>query len=122
MGGLYEIGRSYTKAKWVEIARRYEDEVAMTDTCTVRRLAAIDRTLTKSAAKTITHHRSGLIVRALRQGHQRKGAGTMCGWVATHNVMVWNLYLENPARPLTGYVEELERMNGLVVSTMTTCC
>ena len=63
-GGLYEIGRLYMKAKWMEIVRRYEDEVAMLNgTCTVWRLAAIARTLAKSAAKAITYHQLGLTVR-----------------------------------------------------------
>ena len=121
-GGLYGIGRLYTKAKWMEIVRRYEDEVTMNITCTVRWLVVIACTSTKSVAKKITYPQSGLIVRYFKRGHQRNRAGTICGWVATHDAMTWDLYLENPSRPLTGYVEELERMSGLAVSTMKICC
>ena len=93
----------------------------MNGKCSVQRLAAITLTSTKSAAKAITYHQSGLIIRDLRQGHRCKWVGTMCGWVATHGAMIWDLYLDNFSRPVAGYVEELERMSGLVVSAMTIC-
>ena len=120
-GGLYEVGRSYTKARWMELARRYEDEVAMNGICSVHRLAAIASTSLNSAAKAITYHQSGLIILVLKQGHQWNGAGALCRWEAIHDIMIWGLYLENPSRPLTGYAEELERMSGLAVSTITIC-
>ena len=120
--GLYEIDKLYTKARWMEIVRRYEKEVAMNGTCTVRRLAAIACTSTFLASKAITYHRSGLIVHDFKRGHQRNGSGTICGWAAIHDAMTCDLYLKNPSWTLTGYVEELERMSGLVVSTITICC
>ena len=45
----------------------------------------------------------------------------MRGLKATHNIMTWDLYLKNHSCPLTDYVEELERMSGLSVSTMNFC-
>ena len=94
----------------------------MSGTCSVRWLTAIANRSLNQATKAITYYQSGLVVRPLKQEHQRNGAGTLLRQEAIHDILIWDLYLKKPSRPLTGHAEELERMSGLVLSTMKIYC
>ena len=51
-----------------------------------------------------------------RQGHVRRGVGSLSGWEPCHDKCIYELYLQNPSRPLTGYAQNLQETFGLIVS------
>ena len=60
--GIYEHGIAFSRAKWIDIVRRYDDMVNMNGAYTIRQLTVLTSTSISLAAKAITYHQSGLII------------------------------------------------------------
>ena len=117
-GGVYEDGRAFTKTKWIEIIMVYEKIMRTKGRCTVRMLARGARISKYSASKAMIYYDIGVIVPPLMpQGHLRRGVGSLTGMDMRHHVFIYQLYLYNPAMPIHGYIEELYRKFGLMVTS-----
>ena len=70
-----------------------------------------------SANKVMIYYDIGMVIPPLlQQGHCRHGVGSICGMQMKHHIYIYQLYLDNPALPVHGYIEELYRKFGLIVS------
>ena len=115
--GFYERGKSFANSKWVSIVTLYLDELRNTGDCTVRALAKKASVSISTADKAIRLANQGLLVPpVVPKGHGRKGAGSLIGLNKEHFQYLYALYQNNPALPLYGYCEELERKFGITVS------
>lgn len=116
-GGLYEHGVAFSATKWYGIHQVYELELQRSGSCSVRRLASAAGISRSSAKKAIELYSDGGVnpVRSGR-GHGRRGVGTMKMLSQQHFAFMYGLYLQNPSRPLDGYVDELRRRYGLIVN------
>ena len=84
--------------------------------CSVHRLAAIVCTSVNLASKAIEIYQSGAAMpHRERQGHGRRGAGSLSGWVPRHDAYMYELYLQNLSRPLTGYAQDLQDTLGFII-------
>ena len=115
--GLYEPGVPFSPTKWYTVHEFYEREMQNHGLCSERRLASVAGISRKSAKKAIHSFYCGSIIPfAASRGHGYKGVGTLIGLLPSHHSYMYDLYLDNLARPLDGYVEELEVRFGLVVN------
>ena len=115
-GGIYETGRAFSKMKWYEIVLKYERILKKKGRCTVRMLAAGAKISLKSANKAMIYHDIGMVIPPLlQQGHCRRGVGSMCGMHMMHHMYIYKLYLDNPALPVHGYMEEMYKKFGLIL-------
>ena len=102
-GGLYDSGVPFTRARWLNIAGKYEDKMYSYGRCSVRRLTEIACTLVYLASKVIKiYQSSGSMPRRERQGHVRRGVGLLSGWEPRRDAFMYEIYLQNPSQPLYG--------------------
>ena len=86
IGGLYDSGVAFTRARWIKIARKYEDEMYSYGRCSVHRLAAIACISLKSASNTIEEYQSGASMPCREpRGHWCRGVGSLSGWEPRHD-------------------------------------
>ena len=119
-GGFYETGRSFTRARWISITEMYERQLQAHGSCSIRELAMIAGISRHSASKAIDFYGCGIVApREEKQGHGLSGVGVMSGMDMRHHSFIYEQYLRNPSLPLDGYLEELERAFGLIISKNT---
>ena len=107
-GGWYESGFTLSASKWATISEKYERELAENVSCSTGKLEALTDISTKSVRKLIKFFCQGNII-PLRDERVcgLMGIGTLVGLELVHHAFLYNLYVENPSRPLDRYVEEL---------------
>lgn len=116
-GGIYDNGRSFTKAKWYEIVLVYEKILSVKGRCTVRMLATGAKISLASANKAMIYYDIGMIIPPIsKQGHCKHGVGSLSGMKMQHHMYIYRLYLDNPALPLHGYIQEIFNKFGLIIS------
>ena len=75
---------------------------------TVRQLAEVARVSGRLAETAMHYYEIGLVVQPYnRQGHGRTSVGSLSVMTMNHHQYVYQLYLDNPSRPLEGDVQEL---------------
>ena len=76
VGGVYDNGRAFTKAKWYQIVLEYETILSQKGKCTVRMLAVGAKISITSANKAMIYYDIGMVIPPLlQQGHCRHGVG-----------------------------------------------
>ena len=115
-GGIFDNGRSFTKAKWYEVVLVYEKILSVKGKCTGRMLAAGAKISLASANKAMIYYDIGMIIPPIsKRGHCRLGVGSLSGLRMKHHMFIYRLYLANPALPQHGYIEEIFDKFGLIV-------
>ena len=97
-GDFYDSGVPFTRARWLNIAGKYENEMYSYGRYSVRHLAAIVYTSADLASNAIEIYQcGGAMPRRERQGHGRRGVGLLSGWEPRHDALMYELYLQNPS-------------------------
>ena len=103
-GGTYTVSHSFAPNKWYQISKCYSTILWNNGRCTVRKLASAARISKASAGKAIDAFYNGFgVPQRKKRGHGKRGAGSMNGITMEHHAFLYELYLDNPARPLDGY-------------------
>ena len=111
------MGTAFDDAKWAEIIEQYDRICTDHSECSERTLAKVARISKSSASIDIKYYKDGPLPSSCRQGHRRKGVGTMKGLGMNDHFMIYQMYLDNPARPRQQYVEALAA-RGINISEM----
>ena len=118
-GGFYEVGRAFTDSRWSSIVKTYTTICQNTGSCSVRTLAKEAKCSKDSAHKAIVLCKRGMSkMPRKKRGHNKVGIGTLVGLKIQHHAFLYSLYKSNPAMPLYGYCEEMERHFNMEVSEM----
>ena len=118
-GGFYEVSKAFTDSRWSAIVDTYNAICQISGSCTVRTLAKEAK-----CSKDAAHKAIGLCKRGMskmprkKRGHRKVGIGSLIQLKIYHHAFLYSLYKKNPAMPLYGYCEELQRHFGLNVSEM----
>ena len=95
----------------------YEKILSVKGRCTVRMLAAGAKISFASANKAIIYYDIGMVIPPIsKRGHCKRGVGSLSGMQMQHHMFIYRLYLDNPALPLHGYIEELYTKFRLIVN------
>ena len=119
-GACYDRGRPFTESKWANIFYVYGREVDVHGRCSTRRLARLAGISQRSACKAIDYYESGILLPpSIPRGHGRSGVGSLLGWEMEHHAYIYDLYRDNPALPVDGYVEQFYQRYNIVLSKST---
>ena len=58
----------------------------------------------------------------IKRVHGLRGFGSTIGWEMCHKVIMYNLYLENKSRHLSGYSQKIERSYRSIIFTKKISC
>ena len=119
-GGFYDNRLPFAQSKWASIIDAYVKELEAHGKCSIRRLAMRTMVSNYSARKAIDYHDSGIVLPpTIHRGHGSRGVGSLSGWQMCHHTFLYDLYCQNPAFPIDGYVEEFYRRFGIRTSNST---
>ena len=106
--GYYDMGRFFGRDKWYEIDDLYDKMLEAHGSVTVRQLAEVARVSGRLDETSIHYYAIGFVVTPyICRGHGCTGVGSLSGMTIDHHQYVYQLYLNNPYRPLEGYIQEL---------------
>ena len=108
-------GHAFDVADYTEIMVQYHQLVEREGCCTVRRLASVAAVSVGTAKKAISFVNDGKIVMK-PNGRPKTGLGSSYGFDEEDHMCIYELYLENPYRPLEDYCMKLFEMRGKLVS------
>ena len=114
--GHYSLGKSFSSEKWYHIVDTYMAIISKHGKCSARTLAKSAKISRPSAQKAVTYYLlTSTIPPTRKKGHGRTGVGSLIGLFPSHHDLIYRLYKANPARPLMGYVEEVEKECGILL-------
>ena len=116
-GANYTYGKPFPPERWVKIIQLYKATIHNDGRCSARSLAKKAKISRQSAKKAIDAYvTNGSIPKPKMCGHGRHGPGSIIGFSLCHHDYIYQLYLDNPSRPLQGYVEEFKKNYGSLLS------
>jgi hypothetical protein len=114
-GGLYQPGRAFNTVQYANMITKYIEVVESGQKCSVRRLAEEVQVSVSTALKAINFYKEGQIL-IKRPGRPKAELGSCYGFTPDHHMLIYQLYLENPSRPIDDYCSQIFRITGIVVS------
>ena len=114
-GCHYSCGKAFSPDRWMGVIDTYTTIIKETGKCSARTLAKGAKISRGSASKAIEYHRLGTVPTECQRGHGQKGVGSIIGLSPFHHRYIYDLYKQNPARPVSGYIEEIKKEYGIIL-------
>jgi hypothetical protein len=114
-GGFFVNGKAFDEAKYLEIISVYKDQERMNGSCSIRQLAKAANISRTTAKKAVAFLEDGVITMK-PSGRPQAGIGSNHGLSDEEHMLIYELYLDNPSRPLEDYCVKFWQQTGKVVS------
>jgi hypothetical protein len=114
-GGFFFNGKAFDEAKYLEIISVYKDQVRINGSCSIRQLAKEANISRNTAKKAVAFLEDGVITMK-PSGRPKAGIGSNHGLTDEDHMFIYELYLDNPSRPLEDYCVKFWQQTGKVVS------
>jgi predicted transcriptional regulator len=115
-GGFYLKGEAYDETKYLEIISVYKEQERIHGSCSIRKLAKEANISTSTAKKALTFLEDGIITMKPK-GRPKSGFGPNHGLTDKEHMFIYELYLDNPSRPVEDYCFKFWRKTGKIVSS-----
>jgi hypothetical protein len=114
-GGFFVPGKAYDEANYLRYISVYSQIVEDHGSCSVRKLAEVIQTSISTAQRAIDFSKEGQVV-IKRPGRPTVELGSCYGFTADHHMLIYELYRENPSRPIDDYCLKIFQITGIRVS------